>query len=193
MNRTLIAALVMASIFGTISCAKSGSGDAATNNTNTTATTSSSKDITTFSILGQAGTIGTNTIGVTVPFGTNLTALVATFTINGTSMEISGVTQVSGTTANNFTTAKNYTVIAADGSTKTYTVTVNTNAKDITAFSILGQTGTIGASTVNVTVPYGTNVTALVPTFTITGASVNIASVNQTSGTTAKNSLQPLQ
>jgi hypothetical protein len=166
--------------------------DASTKNFTVTVTVAANtaKDITAFSIMGQTGTIGANTVAVTVPFGTNVTALVATFTISGASVNIAGTNQVSGTTANNFTTAKTYTVVAADASTKNYTVTVTVAAnpaKDITAFSILGQTGTIGASTVAVTVPFGTNVTALVATFTISGASVDIAGTNQVSGTTANN------
>jgi hypothetical protein len=146
------------------------------------------KDITAFSILGQAGTISASSVGVTVPFGTNPNNLVATFTISGASINIAGTNQVSATTANDFTTAKTYTVVAADGTSKNYTVTVvvaANPAKDITAFSILGQTGTIGANSVGLTLPYGTNINNLVATFTISGASVNIAGINQVSATTA--------
>lgn len=85
---------------------------------------SSSREITSFSILGQTGIIGTSTIGVTVPGGTNPNGLVATFSITGESVNINGVNQISGTTANNFTTPKVYTVTAADSTTKNYTVTV---------------------------------------------------------------------
>ena len=149
---------------------------------------SPAKDITAFSILGQAGTIGANSVGVTVPFGTNPNGLVATFTISGASVNINGTSQVSATTANDFTSAKSYTVVAANGSTKAYTVTVTVAAnpaKDITAFSILGQSGAIGTNSIGVTVPYGTNPNGLVPTFTISGTSININGTNQASGTTA--------
>ena len=134
----------------------------------------SAKDITAFSILGIPGTIGTNTIALTVPYGTNVTALVPTFTITGESVysPASGVAQ-------NFTSPVTYTVTAADASTKTYTVTVTVaaiNAKDITAFSISGIAGTIGINTINLTMPIGTDPTALTPTIIITGKSVSPAS-----------------
>ncbi len=48
--------------------------------------------------------------------------------------------------------------------------------KDITAFTILGINGTIGASDISLIVPAGTDLTALVPTITITGESVSPAS-----------------
>ncbi len=60
---------------------------------------------------------------MTVPFGTDLTALIATFTTTGVSLKVGGVTQISGTTANNFSNPLTYTVIAADGSTQDYIVT----------------------------------------------------------------------
>ncbi len=68
-----------------------------------------------------------NTIAVTVPNGTIVTALVATFTTTGTGVppvRVGTVTQVSGTTANNFTAPVVYTVTAGDCSTRIYTVTV---------------------------------------------------------------------
>ncbi|MEI6093197.1 MAG: hypothetical protein WCQ47_05885 [bacterium] len=55
-------------------------------------------------------------------------------------------------------------------------VDINSSAKDITAFSFGSTTGTINAQNITVTVPCSTNVTALMPTITITGASVNPAS-----------------
>lgn len=110
-------------------CSKS-SGDSAAADTTATppAATGAAKDITAFSILGQAGTIGASTIAVTVPFGTNVTALVATFTISGASINIASVNQISGTTANDFTAAKVYTVVGSDATTKNYTVTVTVAA-----------------------------------------------------------------
>lgn len=88
----------------------------------------SSKDITEFSftqgtgVITQGDTAGT--IAVTVPYGTALTALVATFTTTGSSVTVDQVTQVSGTTPNDFTDSVTYTVVASDSSTKNYVVTV---------------------------------------------------------------------
>ena len=131
------------------------------------------KDITAFSILGIAGTIGTDTIAVTVPYGTDPSSLTPTITHTGAS-----VNPASGA-PHDFSTPQIYTVTAANSTTKDYTVTVTVAlnpAKDITAFSILGIAGTIGTDTIAVTVPYGTDPSSLTPTITHTGASVNPAS-----------------
>jgi len=81
---------------------------------------SSAKNFLTFSFgaLGS-GTIGTNTITLEVPFGTDRTNLAPTYTVSpgATGSPLSG-------TARNFTSAQIYTVTAEDLSTKNYTVTV---------------------------------------------------------------------
>ncbi len=55
------------------------------------------------------------------------------------------------------------------------TVTPN-SSKAITAYSLAGVAGTVNeaAKTIAVTMPFGTDVTALVATFTTTGASVTV-------------------
>jgi len=140
-----------------------------------------------------AGTIdeSAKTIAVSVPFGTNVTALVATFTTMGTSVKVNNVAQVSGTTPNDFTGPVTYLVTASDSSTATYSVTAtvaDASGKAITSFGFVSPPvlGTIdeSAKTITVTVPSGTVVTALVATFTTTGASVQVNAVTQTSGTT---------
>ena len=96
------------------------------------------KDITEFSILGVKGTIGANTLAVTLPYGTDRTALTPTITITGIS-----ISPASGL-ARDFTSPVTYTVTAADSTTKAYTVTVtvaSSSSKDITEFSILGVEG----------------------------------------------------
>ena len=136
---------------------------------------------------------------MTVPYGTAVTGLVANFTTTGASVKVGSVVQKSGTTANDFTSPVTYTVVAADGSTQNYVVTVTiaaNTAKALTAFNFaaLGVTGTIteSAKTVALTVPYGTDVTALVATFTSTGASVKVGTTVQTSATTANNFTNPV-
>jgi hypothetical protein len=56
---------------------------------------------------------GAKAISVTVPNGTNVTALVAVFTHTGAGVTVGGVAQVSGTTANNFTSPVPYLVTGA--------------------------------------------------------------------------------
>jgi photosystem II stability/assembly factor-like uncharacterized protein len=89
----------------------------------------SGKDILTYKITNlnpvAIGTISGTNITVTVPYGTNVASLVATFTSSvGSTVKIGAVTQVSGTTPNNFANPLYYTVTAYDLSTKVYCVTV---------------------------------------------------------------------
>ncbi len=166
----------------------------------------SDKEITAFSFLAAdnsalssdvTATVSGTDISATVPSGTNVTALVATFTTTGSSVAVGGTDQTSGSTANNFSSAVTYTVTAADNSTQNYTVTVITassSAKEITAFSFLAAdnsalssdvTATVSGTNISATVPSGTDVTALVATFTTTGSSIAVGGTNQTSGSTA--------
>jgi len=150
-------------------------------------------------------TINGTTITATVPFGADRSALIATFTTTGTRVTVGTTAQVSGTTPNNFTSAVSYTVTAADGSSQIYTVTVAeapSNAKDITAFSFEDAdntaldddvTANINGTTISATVPFGTDVTALVATFSTTGASVKVGTTTQVSGTTANNFTSTVQ
>lgn len=128
----------------------------------------SAKEITSFNVPEASGATiidGTN-ISVFVPFGTAVTALVPSIAITGESVSPeSGVAQ-------DFTEPVVYTVTAADGSTQEYTVTAVVQAnteKEITAFEFadLGAVGVIDGTDVSVTVPFGTDVTALVPTITV--------------------------
>ncbi len=72
-----------------------------------------------------SGNINGTAIDLSVPSGTNLTALVASFTTTGEVISVGAVPQTSGTTANDFTSPVTYTVTAEDGSTADYIVTVN--------------------------------------------------------------------
>jgi len=169
-------------------------------------TLSSAKVITAYSLAGATGTINetAKTISVTMPSGTNVTALVAKFTTTGASIKVGTTTQTSSTTANDFTSPVAYKVTAANSTTVTYTVTVTVaanSAKAITAYSLAWTTGTPGvatgtinetAKTIAVTVPNGTGVTALVATFTTTGSGVKVSTTTQTSGTTANNFTNPV-
>jgi hypothetical protein len=160
----------------------------------------SSKAVTSFSIAGNAVTINESakTLEVTVPNGTVVTALVATFTTTGASVKVGTTAQTSGTTPNDFTSPVAYVVTAADGSTTSYNVTVivaSVTAKAITAYSLRGVAGTINesAKTIAATLPYGTAVTSLIATFTSTGHGVpTVAAVAQISGTTPNDFTSPV-
>ncbi|GFE56853.1 DUF5018 domain-containing protein [Geobacter sp. AOG1] len=194
MKKNIVRGLVYLMVaFGLISC-----GGASTNSPGVS---SSSMAITaySFSNIPVTGVVNesTKTISLTVPYGTNVTGLVATFTTTGASVKVGGVVQVSETTANDFMNPVVYTVTAADGSTTQYTVTVTValnSSKTLTSLSILGIPGAINESskTVALSVPYGTNITSLVATFTTTGASVKVGGVVQVSGTTANDFTNPV-
>ncbi|MCX6112733.1 MAG: hypothetical protein NTY22_05560 [Proteobacteria bacterium] len=86
------------------------------------------KDITVFTILDINGTIGEDTIELTIPEEEELASLTPIITITGASINpASGIAQ-------NFTNPVTYTVTAIDGTIKNYTVTITAhvyNLRDI--------------------------------------------------------------
>ncbi len=149
-------------------------------------------------------TIKGATITATVPFGTPVTALVATFATTGASVTVGGTAQTSDVTPNDFTGPVTYRVVAADRSTQDYVVTVTVasrSAHELTALSFRSATNpglaadvtaTINGTTITATVPFGSTVGALVATFSTTGASVTVGDVAQISGTTINDFTTPV-
>lgn len=128
-------------------------------------------EITAFTISGQSGSTTINsaagTVTVTMPAGTVLTSLAPDIQVSANA-RISPATRVT----TNFTNSVKYTVTAQSGATKTWTVTVTTlnSAAEITEFTIPNQasatkytSGTSTAGTIEVTMPAGTPLKALVP------------------------------
>lgn len=155
---------------------------------------SAANGITAYSLNGNIGVITGQNIAVTVPNGTNVTALIATFTTAGTRVTVGNVAQASGVTPNNFTSPVVYTVSNETGR-MTYTVTVTvapSSAKAITAYSLNGTIGVISGQNIAVTMPNGTNVTALIATFTTTGVGVSVGGVTQTSAVTPNDFTSPV-
>jgi uncharacterized delta-60 repeat protein len=105
---------------------------------------SSAKAITAFSLNGVFGTINETgkIIAVAMPFGTDVTSMVATFTTTGASVKVGSTVQISGTTANNFTSPVTYTVTAADATTQDYTVTVTVSPLSGSLDTTFGTAGT---------------------------------------------------
>jgi len=103
----------------------------------------SAKAITAYSIASQASSaIIASAITVTMPFSTpSVTNLVAIFSTTGASVTVGLVTQESGTTPNDFTNPVVYTVHAANGTTATYTVTVNVLVEGNPTAPALGEAG----------------------------------------------------
>jgi hypothetical protein len=162
-------------------------------------TVKNSKTITAFSLNGATGTIDepTKTIAVSMPNGTDVKNLVATFATTGTSVTIGSVKQTSAIGKNDFTAPVIYTVTAADLTTTAYAVTVTVttgSAKSLTAYSLGGSTGIIDetAKTIAVTMPNGTDVTSQIARFTTTGDFVDVGSVEQMSASTVNNFTNPV-
>jgi len=150
------AVLLLLPYFVTILSCGSGEGGVPEN-----PSSSSAKAITAFSFTSPAavGVINENakTISVTVPHGTNVTALVAAFTTTGTNVKVGSTIQTSGKVSNDFTNAVIYTVTARDESIATYTVTVTlltppgyTNPATIDATSITDTTAILHGRFTNV-------------------------------------------
>ncbi|HOI90027.1 MAG TPA: Ig-like domain-containing protein, partial [Candidatus Rifleibacterium sp.] len=138
-------------------------------------------------------------ITASVPFGTDRNGLQAVFTASANATVKAGATvQTSGTTANDFTSPVTYTVVAEDGSSKDYTVTVSiaaNTAKDITAFSFASPavTASISGTAITASVPFGTDRNGLKAVFTASAnATVKIGANTQTSNVTTNDFTSPV-
>ena len=170
-------------------------GSTSTYKVNVTVAKSSAKAITKFSLNGTAGSSSGKNISVVMPFGTDITALTATFTTTGASVVVGSVSQVSGQTPNDYTKSVVYVVTAEDGSSSNYTVTVTvakSSAKVITKFALNGKYGNITGNNISVALPYGTDISALIAEFTTSGESVTVGSVSQVSAQTPNNFTSPI-
>ncbi len=136
-------------------------------------------------------------ISATVPYGTNRTNLIATFTASEKAiLKVGQTSQVSGTTKNDFRNSLVYTVMAEDSSTQDYLVIVNeapapkSSEKEILSFSFNNFSpivfAKINGSLITATVPFGTNRTNLIATFTVSPkAIVKVGQITQVSGITS--------
>ncbi len=114
-----------------------------------------------------AATISKTNIRVTVPYATDVTSLMPNIKVS----DGATVAPAAGTKTD-FSKPQGYTVTSRDGSSKTYTVTVNktaiNQAKDMWTFAVSGSLFTaISRDRIGVYVPPATDVKALAPTFTL--------------------------
>jgi formylglycine-generating enzyme required for sulfatase activity len=121
---------------------------------------------------------------ITVPQAADITSIEPVISYSGKDYTPKG--------PQNFTGPVDYTVIAGNGTTRTYTVRVTkadfppaepptpSNAKEITAFSVLGIGGTItnnpngSTGSISLVLPYGTDRSSLTPAITCTTGAVVI-------------------
>ncbi len=138
--------------------------------------TTYSKEIKSFKIGAYPALIEDSEIKVYVPYQTDISNLTPTIIHNG-----KDIVPESGQ-AQDFSTPINYKVIAKDGSTKLYKVTVfvaSSSDKDIVGFSFDGIPNAItniSGQNITVLVPYGTDTSSLVPVVWHNGKTVNPAS-----------------
>ena len=151
-----------------------------------TAAAADAKSLNSFTVAGALAN-GVDESGKTawaaVSFDTSLSSLTPSFTVTGSGVSNNGVLLVSGSGSVDFTSSQIFTVFAADGTTQDYTVSV-TNAPArteclISSFTISGVSGEISnaAGIINVSLPYGTDRSALSPVIAVSGgATVSPAS-----------------
>ncbi|SDD41827.1 Heparinase II/III-like protein [Paenibacillus sp. UNCCL117] len=143
---------------------------------------SAAKAITAFTIAGQTAPAvidsASRTVKIRMPYGADITALTPVISVS----PYASVSPVSGAVQSFAAGPVDYTVTAQDGSDAVWMVTVSLDAagdgKDITAFSIPGQSGaaSIDAAAASITVPMqeGVDITALRPVITVSaGATVS--------------------
>ena len=139
-----------------------------------------------------------STVKIHVPFGTDITYLVASFGLSPMARtDIGGILQVSGETPNDFSKPVIYRVVAEDNSESFFTVNVTVdpnNEKRLYSFEFKSLTPPVSGiinealKTIQVNVPYSVSRNSLVATFTkSTNATVKAGTNDQTSGVTANN------
>ena len=165
---------------------------------------SSEKNISSFGFMQPAkkGSIIGNEITVHVPAGTKVDSLIAEFSLSASaSLYIDNTKQLSGVTANNFSSPINFTVIAEDGSSQNYLVTViidqSSSAKSITEFSFLNLENPIYASidnnTITALIPNNSKISELVASFKVSNlATVKLGNIIQQSGVTINDFSKPV-
>ncbi len=139
-----------------------------------------------------------------VAFGTDLTSLIAEFTLSeGSTAEVNGILQTSGETLNDFTNIVSYVVTAEDGKTITnWDVIIipdeGSTETEIIAFDFANipfsdvSINTESKSIV-VKLPFNTGISDLIATFSIShGATIFINNIEQESGVTANDYSGPV-
>lgn len=162
-------------------------------------------DILSFSFAEQTVNATVNatehTVNIEVEYGTNLTQLVAAFTLSPDAIAKIGTTdQTSGTTVNDFTSDVVYTIVAQNGDEQNWTVSVTValnNENNILSYSMTEQSASATINTTEHTVTLqvvpGTSLTSLIATYTLSGdANAYVNEVEQISGTSTNDFTNPV-
>jgi len=156
-----------------------------------------------FTTPAAGGIINGTAVTVTVPAGTDVTKLIAKFTVSPfATVKVGAVQQASNQTLNDFTNTVLYTVTAQDGSTKVYTVLVKvststgSSAKELLSFGILTPaaiSGKITGTEVVINVLKGTDVTNMKVIFDVSsGAQLTVTGTTLTSMVSTLNFSNPV-
>lgn len=155
-------------------------------------------------------TITTTQISATLPAGISPSALKASFMLSPLATAIvNGVAQESSITVNDFGSPLIYRIVAEDGSSTDYKVSLTTtrsSAAQLISFVFTKAANpslttdvsvSVNAAQPNqyylVTLPTGANIAALKPTFTVSpGATITVNSVTQTTGTSQNDFGKPV-
>jgi hypothetical protein len=148
-------------------------------------------EIISFKIAGQIGDSVINselrTISIIMPYGTTVSALTPTVVVS-TGATVSPASAVE----TDFTSSVKYTVTAENTTdTKIWTISVSvaeaealSNAANIVTFTVPSQIGSSvinsTLNTVEVEMPYGTDISALVPTFTLSSGASSLPVTGET-------------
>ncbi|MBU2997463.1 tandem-95 repeat protein [Cellulophaga baltica] len=132
---------------------------------------SDTNSITSFELEGITIDNPENEITITLPYGTDVSALIPTIEHNGASIYPNNTPQ-------DFSSSVTYTVTAENDDTQEYIVTVElevgeSSSNDITSFELEGITIDNPENDFTITLPAGTDVSALTPTIEHNGASIN--------------------
>lgn len=150
----------------------------------------SRKAITSFVAGGNTGIIDETNKLITVETSSPHPWLWSTkFTTTGVLVKYNGTTVNSAFNLLSFEAPVTLTVVAQDGSSADYAVTVKarpSSTKALTSFSVGDVNAAIqqNTHTISMTFPFGTDLTALIPAFTISGAKVTVDGKDQISGQT---------
>ncbi|WP_411677792.1 GLUG motif-containing protein, partial [Caproicibacter sp.] len=140
-----------------------------------------------------------NTILVKVPDGTDVSSLVATFTVNNGEVTVDYQPQTSGVTQNNFSSALTYTINGSDRTSYTVKVVPESQSLNrIDEYDIKADgkyyDGKIDETnhTISVKVPSGTDRSSLIANFSANDAELTVDGAEQENGVTPNDFTSPV-
>ncbi|HOP30371.1 MAG TPA: cadherin-like beta sandwich domain-containing protein [Spirochaetota bacterium] len=131
-----------------------------------------------------SGEIADKNITVTVPYATDITDLVATFTTTGEEVKIGNESQKSGINHNDYSTRVEYVIIAEDGSSCIYNVDVTIAPPSSKLKSLSANSGTLFPAFNPDIISYSISVENNITTITVTGEAFDpLANLSAQNGT----------